>query len=151
MFLLILFLYCHFILTANIQQGVVTESLGMANLPHYSVGGTIHMIVNNQLGFTTPSDRARSSRYCSDVGKMIDCPVIHVNGDYPEEVVRAARLAMDYRMRFRKDIIIDLICYRRLGHNELDDPSMTQPVMYKNIRNHKSVPKLYEEKLMVTY
>lgn len=129
-------------------QGVVTESLGMANLPHYSVGGTIHMIVNNQLGFTTPSDRARSSRYCSDVGKMIDCPVIHVNGDYPEEVVRAARLAMDYRMRFRKDIIIDLICYRRLGHNELDDPSMTQPVMYKNIRNHKSVPKLYEEKLM---
>ncbi|KJE91351.1 dehydrogenase E1 and transketolase domain-containing protein [Capsaspora owczarzaki ATCC 30864] len=129
-------------------QGVVTESLGMANLPHYSVGGTVHMIVNNQLGFTTPSDRARSSRYCSDVGKMIDCPVIHVNGDHPEEVVRAARLAMEYRMKFRKDILIDLICYRRMGHNELDDPSMTQPVMYKNIRTHKSVPKMYEEQLI---
>ncbi|KAJ3185915.1 hypothetical protein HDU85_000827 [Gaertneriomyces sp. JEL0708] len=129
-------------------QGVVTETLGLANLPHFTAGGSVHIIVNNQIGYTTPAMNARSSYYSSDVAKMISCPVIHVNGDFPEDVARATAIAHEYRNKFRKDVIIDLIAYRRMGHNELDEPAFTQPLMYKNIRGRKSVPKLYEEKLV---
>ncbi|XP_073248521.1 2-oxoadipate dehydrogenase complex component E1-like [Porites lutea] len=129
-------------------QGIVTETLCLANLPHFSVGGTIHLIVNNQLGFTTPGERGRSSLYTSDVGKMIGCPVFHVNGDNPEEVVRACRLALEYRMKYRKDVIIDMLCYRRWGHNEIDDPSFTQPLMYQMIEDRVSVPDKYAESLV---
>lgn len=100
-------------------QGVVTETLGLSNLPHYSAGGSVHVIVNNQIGYTTPAMNARSSIYTSDVGKMINSPVIHVNADFPEDVAYAASMAFEYRNKFRKDVILDLICYRRLGHNEL--------------------------------
>lgn len=124
------------------------ESLGMSNLAHYSSGGSVHIVVNNQLGYTTPAQNARSSAYCSDIGKMINVPVVHVNGDYPEEVARALDIVFEYRNKFRKDIILDLMCYRRWGHNELDEPAFTQPVMYNNIRHRTSVPKLYEQKLM---
>lgn len=128
-------------------QGVVAESLGLSGLPHYGSGGTIHMIVNNNIGYTTPATFSRSAMYASDVGKMIGCPILHVNGDYPEDVVRAVDVAFQYRNMFRKDIIIDLICYRRWGHNELDEPGYTQPLMYEKIRARKSVPELYEERL----
>jgi len=129
-------------------QGVVAETLCLANLPHFSVGGTIHLIVNNQLGFTTPGERGRSSWYSSDIGKIIGCPVLHVNGDNPEEVVRACRLALEYRMKYRKDIIVDMLCYRRWGHNEIDDPSFTQPIMYQLIENRVSVPDKYVDTLV---
>lgn len=124
------------------------ETLGMSNLAHYSSGGSVHIVVNNQLGYTTPAQNARSSAYCSDIGKMINVPVVHVNGDYPEEVSRALDIVFEYRNKFRKDIILDLMCYRRWGHNELDEPAFTQPVMYNNIRHRTSVPKLYEQKLL---
>ncbi|KAI9260567.1 oxoglutarate dehydrogenase, E1 component [Phascolomyces articulosus] len=129
-------------------QGIVMESFGMSNLPHYSSGGSVHIVVNNQLGYTTPAQNARSSTYCSDIGKMINVPVVHVNGDFPEDVARAMDVVFEYRNKFRKDIILDLICYRRWGHNELDEPAFTQPLMYNNIRLHNSVPKQYEEKLL---
>ncbi|KAM4554272.1 2-oxoadipate dehydrogenase complex component E1 [Fundulus diaphanus] len=129
-------------------QGIVPETLTLSNLPHYRVGGSIHLIVNNQVGYTTPSDRGRSSLYCSDVGKMVNCAVIHVNGDDAEDVLRAARLAVDYQRQFRKDIILDLICYRQWGHNELDEPSFTNPAMYKIIRSRRSVPDSYSDQLI---
>ncbi|KAJ3318422.1 hypothetical protein HDV06_000498 [Boothiomyces sp. JEL0866] len=129
-------------------QGVVTETLGLSNLPHFTAGGSIHVIVNNQIGYTTPSMNARSTVYTSDVGKMINCPVLHVNADYPEEVAFATSIAYQYRQKFRKDIILDMISYRRLGHNELDEPAFTQPLMYKKIRGQKSVPAKYEEQLL---
>ncbi|KAI7865022.1 oxoglutarate dehydrogenase, E1 component [Spinellus fusiger] len=129
-------------------QGVVTESLCLSNLPHYSSGGSVHIVVNNQLGYTTPAQNARSSTYCSDIGKMINVPVVHVNGDHPEDVARAMDVVFEYRNRFRKDIILDLMCYRRWGHNELDEPGFTQPTMYNKIRDRTSVPRMYEEKLL---
>ncbi|RUS19431.1 thiamine diphosphate-binding protein [Endogone sp. FLAS-F59071] len=129
-------------------QGVVMEALGLSNLPHYSSGGSLHIVVNNQLGYTIPAQNARSSAYASDIGKMINAPVVHVNGDFPEDVARAVELCFDYRNKFRKDVILDLITYRRWGHNELDEPAFTQPLMYRNIRTRKSVPRLYEEKLL---
>lgn len=128
-------------------QGVVAESLGLSGLPHYGSGGTIHIIVNNNIGYTTPATFARSSIYSSDIGKAIGCPILHVNGDHPESVVRAVDVAFRYRQMFRKDVIIDLICYRRWGHNELDEPAYTQPKMYEKIRNRSSVPELFEKKL----
>uniref|UniRef100_A0A3B4VL64 2-oxoadipate dehydrogenase complex component E1 n=1 Tax=Seriola dumerili TaxID=41447 RepID=A0A3B4VL64_SERDU len=129
-------------------QGIVPETLTISNLPHYRVGGSIHLIVNNQVGYTTPSERGRSSLYCSDVGKMVNCAVIHVNGDDAEEVLRATRLAVEYQRRFRKDVILDLICYRQWGHNELDEPFFTNPAMYKIIRSRKSVPDSYSDQLI---
>ncbi|KAI9199524.1 thiamine diphosphate-binding protein [Polychytrium aggregatum] len=129
-------------------QGVVTETLGLSNLPHFTAGGSVHLIVNNQIGYTTPAMNARSTIYTSDIGKMINCPIIHVNADFPEEVAYATSIALDYRNKFKKDVIIDLIAYRRMGHNELDEPAFTQPIMYKNIRARKSVPILYEERLI---
>ncbi|KAJ1871292.1 hypothetical protein LPJ55_003987 [Coemansia sp. RSA 990] len=128
-------------------QGVIMETLGLSNLPHFSLGGTVHIIINNQIGYTTPATNARSTLYTSDVGKLVNAPIIHVNGDYPEEVARAMRIAFGYRKLFRKDVIIDLITFRRWGHNELDEPSFTQPQMYNIIRGRKSVPHKYEQKL----
>ncbi|PVV03591.1 hypothetical protein BB560_001919 [Smittium megazygosporum] len=129
-------------------QGIVMESLGLANLPHYGVGGSIHIVVNNQIGYTTPTSNGRSTRYSSDIAKMIDAPIIHVNADHPEDVARAVEVAFAYRDHFRKDVVIDLIGFRRRGHNEMDEPDFTQPLMYKIIRNRKSAPKLYEESLI---
>ncbi|XP_074656745.1 2-oxoadipate dehydrogenase complex component E1-like isoform X2 [Tubulanus polymorphus] len=129
-------------------QGIVPETFTLAYTPHFRIGGSIHLIVNNQLGFTTEPERGRSFHYCSDVGKMIACPVLHVNADYPENVLRATRLAMEYRQTFKKDVIIDLVCFRRWGHNELDDPSFTQPLMYEVINNRPSIPALYSEKIV---
>ena len=129
-------------------QGVVAETLNLSLLRGYRTGGTIHLIVNNQVGFTTSPSSSRSSQYCSDVARMIQAPVFHVNGDDPEACIRVAHLAYEYRRTFHKDIIIDLVCYRRRGHNEGDDPSFTQPLMYDTINAKKSVRKLYTEALV---
>ena len=129
-------------------QGVVTETLGLSELPGYHVGGTIHVIIDNQIGFTTPPGAYRFTRYPSDVTKIIQAPVFHVNGDDPEAAVQAARLAIGFRERFKKDAIINLVCYRRHGHNELDDPTFTQPLMYKTIAAHPSVLAQYRERLV---
>jgi 2-oxoglutarate dehydrogenase E1 component len=120
----------------------------MSDISGYRVGGTIHIVINNQLGFTTSPEYARSSQYATDVAKMIQAPILHVNGDDPEACVRVARLAYDYRQRFHKDVVIDLVCYRRYGHNEGDDPSYTQPLMYQAIERHRSVRKLFTESLV---
>ncbi len=129
-------------------QGVVAETLNLSLIKGYRVGGTIHLIINNQLGFTTPPDSARSSEYPTDVAKMVQAPIFHVNGDDPEACVRVARLAFAYRQQFNKDVVIDMVCYRRHGHNEGDDPSYTQPLMYKRIEARRSVRKLYTEALV---
>jgi 2-oxoglutarate decarboxylase len=129
-------------------QGVVAETLNLAKLRGYRTGGTVHVVVNNQVGFTTAPEHSRSSQYSTDVAKMIDAPVFHVNGDDPEACVWVAKLAVDYRERWHNDVVIDMICYRRRGHNEGDDPSMTQPAMYDIIDAKRSVRKLYTESLI---
>jgi len=129
-------------------QGVVAECLAMSDISGYRVGGTVHLIINNQIGFTTSPQYARSSLYSSDVAKTVQAPIFHVNGDDPEACVRVARLAFEYRQRFHKDVVIDMVCYRRHGHNEGDDPSYTQPLMYKAIAERRSVRKLYVEALV---
>ncbi len=127
-------------------QGVVTEILHMSQLDGYSVAGTIHLVINNQVGFTATAHQGRSSPYPTDVARMIQAPILHVNGDDPEACVRAARLAFRYRQRWQKDVVIDLWCYRRHGHNESDDPSITQPIMYSRIAEHRPVRKSYVER-----
>ncbi len=129
-------------------QGLVAECLALSDIAGYRVGGTVHLIINNQIGFTTAPEMSRSSFYCSDVAKTIQAPIFHVNGDDPEACVRVARLAWEYRQTFHKDVVIDMVCYRRHGHNEGDDPSYTQPLMYKAIADHRSVRKLYVESLV---
>ena len=129
-------------------QGIVAETLNLSKLAGYSTGGTIHVVVNNQIGFTTTPAEARSTLYCTDVAKMIQVPIFHVNGDDPEAVVHCVRLAMDYRERFHEDVVIDMVCYRRHGHNEGDEPSFTQPLLYERIRARPSVRKLYTERLL---
>ncbi len=129
-------------------QGVVAETLNLSQLRGYRTGGTIHLVVNNQVGFTTSPSSSRSSFYSTDVARMIQAPIFHVNGDDPEACVRVAELAFDFRQAFGKDVVIDMVCYRRRGHNEGDDPSMTQPLMYRLIEAKRSVRKLYTESLI---
>ena len=128
-------------------QGIVAECFAMSGLPGHNIGGTVHIIVNNQIGFTTAPRFARSSPYPSDVAKTAQAPIFHVNGDDPEAVVHCAKIATEYRQKFNRDVVIDMVCYRRFGHNEGDEPSFTQPIMYKKIKSHPTTLALYGKKL----
>ncbi|MBL9154156.1 MAG: 2-oxoglutarate dehydrogenase E1 component [Verrucomicrobiales bacterium] len=131
-------------------QGSVAELLNLSQLPGYRTGGTIHIVVNNQIGFTTSPEDARSSAYCTDVAKMIEAPVIHVNGDSPLDVMFAAELALDFRQQWQRDVVIDIVCYRRHGHNEGDEPVFTQPKMYREVRAHESTANLFKKELVAS-
>ena len=131
-------------------QGIVAEVLNLSELPGYETGGTVHVIVNNQIGFTTPPADARSTMYCTDVAKMIEAPIFHVNGDDPIAVGFVARLALEFRQLFSSDIFVDMYCYRRYGHNESDEPSFTQPKLYKKIHSHPAVTKLFKDRMLTS-
>ncbi|CAJ0935954.1 unnamed protein product, partial [Mesorhabditis belari] len=129
-------------------QGVVLETFNLDDLPSYTTSGCIHIVVNNQIGFTTDPRSSRSSPYCTDVGRVVGCPIFHVNADDPEAVMHVCNVASDWRKTFKKDVIIDLVCYRKYGHNELDEPMFTQPLMYQKIKKHKPVLELYQQKIL---
>jgi 2-oxoglutarate dehydrogenase E1 component len=129
-------------------QGIVAETLELSDLYDYRIGGTIHFVVNNQIGFTTNPTSARTGPYCSDVGKIAQTPIFHVNGDDPEAVVHVARIATEFRQRFKRDVVIDMYCYRRHGHNEMDEPAFTQPIMYRKIVEHPTVRQVYAQRLV---
>ena len=133
---------------AFMGQGVIPETLNLAGLEGYSTGGTVHLVVNNQIGFTTLPQDSRSTRYCTDITRMMKVPVFHVNGEDPEAVIQTARLATEFRQRFGKDVVIDMLCYRRYGHNEGDEPRFTQPLMYKLIDHKPTVREVYVKKLV---
>ncbi len=129
-------------------QGVVAETLNLSQLDGYCTGGTIHLIINNQIGFTTLPDESRSTPYSTDVARMVQAPIFHVNGDDPEAPSAWRNWLTTYRQQFKKDVVIDMFCYRRHGHNEGDDPSYTQPILYRKIKEHPSVAMLYGERLV---
>ena len=130
-------------------EGVIQETLNLSQLPSYTTGGALHVVVNNQLGFTTPPEQSRSSTYATDVAKMLQIPIFHVNGEDPESVAQVVNLAMDFRERFRRDVVLDMYCYRRRGHNEGDEPSFTQPLMYKQIEQQPTVRESYLDRLLL--
>ena len=129
-------------------EGIVQETLNLSQLEGYTVGGTMHVVVNNQIGFTTSPAEGRSSTYATDVAKMLQIPIFHVNGEDPEAVAQVVRLAMDFRREFKRDVVIDMYCYRRRGHNEGDEPAFTQPVLYRAIEKRKTVRDAYLERLL---
>jgi 2-oxoglutarate dehydrogenase E1 component len=129
-------------------QGVVAECFGLSGLKGHRTGGSVHFIINNQIGFTTSPRYSRSSPYCSDVAKMVEAPIFHVNGDDPEAVVHVAKIAIEFRQRFQKPVVVDMFCYRRFGHNESDEPAFTQPIMYRKIRSHPSTVQIYSKQLV---
>ena len=129
-------------------QGIVAETFAMSQLRGFRTGGTIHFVINNQIGFTTTPHYGRSAPYCTEIAKMVQAPIFHVNGDDPEAVVHVCRLAAEYRNLFKEDVVIDMFCYRRSGHNEADEPSFTQPLMYKEIKKHPTTLKLYKNQLL---
>ena len=133
---------------AFIGEGVVQETLNLSRLPGYSVGGTLHVIVNNQIGFTTPPDEGRSTMYATSVAKMLPAPIFHVNGEDPEAVAQCVQLALEFRAKFKLDVVIDMYGYRRLGHNESDEPTFTQPVLYRRIAERKPVREGYLDYLL---
>ena len=129
-------------------EGIVQESLNLSQLPAYTIGGALHVVVNNQIGFTTPPESSRSNTYCTDVAKMLQAPIFHVNGEYPEAVAQVVNVALDFRQRYQRDVVIDLYCYRRRGHNEGDEPAFTQPILYDGIRARDPVRVHYLEHLL---
>ena len=129
-------------------QGVVSEVFNFSKLPRYRTGGTIHVVVNNQIGFTTDATEARSSLYCTDVAKVIEAPIFHVNGNDPLAVAMVAELALAYRQKFSEDVVIDINCYRKHGHNEADDPAFTQPLLYKKIKSMPCISDIFSEQLV---
>lgn len=128
---------------SNCGQGIVYETMHLSDLPDYTTHGTIHFVINNQVGFTTDPRYSRSSPYCTDVSKVVNAPIFHVNADDPEAVIHCCNVAAEWRATFHKDVVIDLVCYRRNGHNELDDPMLTQPLMYQRISKLKNCMSSY--------